>query len=317
MIRKFIAALAAVALAGAALSGPAQAAPVKPGGTIQKPVAGAGSAARLFGTPEFRYAGGKQFSITGHDGIRSTMTIEQPYLDTADYHSLMELAAIKSIVPSTGGAAQRNIVEIGWTVDRALNGGSAVPHLFVFAWKNGVGLGYNAAGGFVDNGTCGTNAGASLSADVGTQKGFILQYRTVAGGAAVEGWWAWHGNSAFSSGCWVGHWPATIWTTGVPTVTGFTGPGEAHWFGETVVDSAGAKCSDMGDGTLGSTYTAPIAQASDPAWVSSARLTSGATLTNASLTPFASHSTAYDTGAFSATTVLLGGPGDGGVTGGC
>ncbi len=319
MLKRIFAAMSGLTVAAAlVLAAPAQAATAEP---PRKPVLyEAGQAQnRLLTSPEYRYAGGKVTGITGHDGMRSTMTIEQPYLEGpgAGYHSLMELAAIKSIVPSTGGAAQRNIVEIGWTVDRALNGGSVQPHLFVFAWKNGTGLGYNAAGGFVDNGTCSVNAGDNVSVDVGTQRSFILQYKTLAT-ATVEGWWAWYGNSAFTTGCWVGHWPATIWTTGSPTVTGFTGPDEAQWFGEAVVDSlTGTQCTDMGDGTFGSTWTAPISQASDPAWVSSARLTNLATLTSPTLVPFQSHASAYDASAFSATTVLMGGPGNGGVTGGC
>jgi hypothetical protein len=51
-------------------------------------------------------------------------------------HSLAELA-----VQSAG---QQQTVEVGWTVDRAE--GDLRPHLFVFAWVNGQGLGYDCCG---------------------------------------------------------------------------------------------------------------------------------------------------------------------------
>ena len=41
-------------------------------------------------------------------------------------------------------AGQQQVVEVGWTVDGAQ--GDLLPHLFVFAWVNGKGLGYDCCG---------------------------------------------------------------------------------------------------------------------------------------------------------------------------
>ena len=41
-------------------------------------------------------------------------------------------------------AGQQQVVEVGWTVDSAQ--GDLLPHLFVFAWVNGQGLGYDCCG---------------------------------------------------------------------------------------------------------------------------------------------------------------------------
>lgn len=51
-------------------------------------------------------------------------------------HSLAEI--------TVQSAGQQQVVEVGWTVDGAQ--GDLLPHLFVFAWVNGKGLGYDCCG---------------------------------------------------------------------------------------------------------------------------------------------------------------------------
>jgi hypothetical protein len=70
-------------------------------------------------------------------GASAVLPQAHPKLDPpAVGHSLAEVA-----VQSAG---QQQVVEVGWTVDSAE--GDLRPHLFVFAWVNGKGLGYDCCG---------------------------------------------------------------------------------------------------------------------------------------------------------------------------
>lgn len=70
-------------------------------------------------------------------GASALLPQAQPKLDPPGVgHSLAEVA-----VQSAG---QQQVVEVGWTVDSAE--GDLRPHLFVFAWVNGKGLGYDCCG---------------------------------------------------------------------------------------------------------------------------------------------------------------------------
>jgi hypothetical protein len=80
----------------------------------------------------FLYGGAFQFAAA--DGANMFMTVSRPALAAGDFHSLGEMAA--------ESADGRNIVEVGWTVDRGLFGDSE-PHLFVFHWVNGAPTCYN------------------------------------------------------------------------------------------------------------------------------------------------------------------------------
>src|SRR4051794_35872590 len=69
------------------------------------------------------------------DGASANLVIGRPYLDKADWHTLSEIA-----VQSADG---QQTIEVGWTVDRAVNGDED-PHLFVFSWVDGVPSCYNS-----------------------------------------------------------------------------------------------------------------------------------------------------------------------------
>lgn len=75
------------------------------------------------GVPQYHYAGAYQYVTTS--GVAAYLDQPQPCLATSDNHSLAEIS-----VQSADG---RQIVEVGWTVDRELNG-DAQPHLFVYHW---------------------------------------------------------------------------------------------------------------------------------------------------------------------------------------
>jgi Neprosin len=178
--------------------------------------------------PFYFYSKGQQtFATTDTlDGAAIYFTVEKPYLAAADSHSLAEI----SVQSTTGG----NILEVGWTVDRGLNGGSDQPFLFVSWWKNGVWKCYNTnCPGYADYAANPINAGSSLSGvPVGTSKKFIIQHSGTT-------WWLgydtnWIGSIADSNFA-----PAT-----------FVKPGVVQGFAELAAASA-KPCSDVGNGILG------------------------------------------------------------------
>jgi hypothetical protein len=86
----------------------------------------------------YNYVAGRQYAYYA-TGASVDLWRARPNLDPNDpsSHSLEELA-----VQSSDGL---QIVEVGWTVDRGLNGDTA-PHLFVFHWIDGVPTCYNGCG---------------------------------------------------------------------------------------------------------------------------------------------------------------------------
>ncbi|WP_305787609.1 neprosin family prolyl endopeptidase [Symbioplanes lichenis] len=161
----------------------------------------------------YHYAYGKQVGAT--DGSWANIHIAKPELAEEDYHSLAEIA-----LQSEDG---KQIVEIGWTVDRGVNG-DADPHLFVFSWQNGVAGCYNACG-FVQYSKT-VKPGDTLPVE--GQKRFGIQH-------ASGVWWV-----AYNSE-WIGYFPDKLWD-GTYTRGGLT-----QWFGE-VAASSEKPCTQMGNG---------------------------------------------------------------------
>jgi hypothetical protein len=85
--------------------------------------------------PCYLYDGALQQAET--DGVYTNVTIGKPSLDKSDYHTLGEIAVQSA---ETGDA-----VEVGWTVDRGVNGDED-PHLFVYHWVGHVNSCYNGCG---------------------------------------------------------------------------------------------------------------------------------------------------------------------------
>jgi hypothetical protein len=151
------------------------------------------------------------------------MTVARPTLAAGDFHTLGEVAA--------QSADGRQIVEVGWTVDRGLFG-DANPHLFVFHWVNGVATCYNGCG-FVPASSIAT---AGMTLPVGGTPQFAIQH--------FQGnWWVGY------SGTWFGFFPDSLWSGG------FTKAGLTQWFGEVAANS-GSPCTDMGTGLLPSSTSA-------------------------------------------------------------
>jgi hypothetical protein len=143
-----------------------------------------------YGTAEQNYTGG-----ASSDGFTVTAPVSKPALLTSDNHTLFELS-----VQHVRANGHRDIVEVGWNVDRTVNGDDN-PHLFVFRWVDGVPGTYNGSG-FVPAVGATYTAGQSLAAHIGLAK----QFEVIHIGTA---WWIRYANT------WVGAFPDSIWGTGV------------------------------------------------------------------------------------------------------
>lgn len=152
-------------------------------------------------------------------GAKVSFTTAKPGLGSKDYHSITELA-----VESADG---QQVVEVGWTVDKGLNGDSS-PHLFVYHWVNGGSTCYNACG-FVQVSTT-IRPGALLAAGtIGTYKIAFTNNK----------WWVYY------KGQQVGYFPASLWRGT------FTKLGLVQVFGEVAASPSALPHTKMGNGVLG------------------------------------------------------------------
>ncbi|MEU4694445.1 neprosin family prolyl endopeptidase [Actinoplanes sp. NPDC023714] len=164
-------------------------------------------------TVNYLYSVGTQAVVS--DGAYANLTISKPKLAKEDYHSLAELA-----VQSADG---QQIVEVGWTVDRLVNGDDD-PHLFVYHWIDRKTTCYNTCG-FVQY-SKNIAPGDVLAQDKAAR--FGIQFFNGA-------WWV-----AFDSE-WVGYFPGQLWDDK------FTKTGLVQVFGE-VAASSPTPCTEMGNG---------------------------------------------------------------------
>ncbi|BBH65803.1 hypothetical protein ACTI_24880 [Actinoplanes sp. OR16] len=179
-------------------------------------------------TVNYLYSVGTQAAVS--DGAYANLTISKPKLDKEDYHSLAELA-----VQSADG---RQIVEVGWTVDRLVNGDDD-PHLFVYHWVDRKTTCYN---------TCGW---VQYSKNI-TPGDVLAQDKTARFGIQFfnDAWWV-----AFDSE-WVGYFPGKIWGDK------FTKTGLVQVFGEVAAASP-TPCTEMGNGVgAGDTAAARVGSVS-------------------------------------------------------
>ncbi|WP_242624935.1 neprosin family prolyl endopeptidase [Krasilnikovia cinnamomea] len=180
-------------------------APVPP--PLTEPVPRAGSQVN------FLYGVGSQNAET--DGAYANFSIAKPKLASGDFHTLAELS-----VQSADGA---QIVEVGWTVDRTVNGDSD-PHIFVYHWVNRKETCYNACG-FVQYSQT-VKPGDTLPE--GGNKRFGIQHYN-------DAWWVAYDTE------WLGYFPDSLWNGQ------FTRSGQVQFFGEVASPST-QPCSHMGNG---------------------------------------------------------------------
>jgi hypothetical protein len=186
--------------------------PPAPPSTVSSVMAAAAKADK----PIYHYLVGTQLGET--DGSWANLTIEKPRLAEGDFHTLAEISV-------ESGGETPHAVEVGWTVDRGVNGDSD-PHLFVYYWKDGVPICYNACGFTMYSKT--VKPGDTLP--VGESKRFGIQH---SGGA----WWI-----AYDSE-WIGYFSDKNWESR------FTKGSVTQWFGE-VAASTLTPCTQMGNGKL-------------------------------------------------------------------
>lgn len=214
--------------------------------------------------PFYIYAGRTQAAATA--GAYSTMDAEAPHIDAVNgYHSLAEVEIEKT---NAGG---KQVVEVGWTVDPALNGDSN-PHLFVAWWKNGVFQCYNTAcAGFVQLASPAPQAGQTLTTGVAASKRYGLQYSatTPSGG----GWWFYASSPTTA----FGYIPNTAWGT-----SAFSQSDKVQMFGESASSSL-PTCNYVGSGTQGSTTAVPAAFFSSNSYISGPTVAMTTAVTDPSL----------------------------------
>ena len=195
------------------------------------------------GDPCFLYDGAQQAAET--DGVYVNVSIGKPTLDKADYHSLGEIAVQSNEDGDPTPAA--DAVEVGWTVDRQVNGDDD-PHLFVYHWIKHQGTCYNGCG-FVQY-SKNLKPGDTLS--YGVIKKFGIQYFNGA-------WWI-----AFDSE-WIGYFPEQLWND---QDIKFSSTDYVQVYGE-VAGPTLTPCSAMGTGAAGDTsagaYMASISYLNGPA----------------------------------------------------
>jgi hypothetical protein len=181
----------------------------------------------------YYYAGAYQFVVS--PGSSAFYTQHLPWLMPTDAHTLAEMA-----VQSTD---RRQIVEVGWIVDRTGYGDENL-HLFVYHWINGVETCYNGCGWVQSSAT--RFPGMKLKYD-GSVSQYMIQYRD-------GNWWIGY------QGEWIGYFPGSLWSGT------YTASGLIQWFGELAADPAVTPpLSSIGNyypGASGNPYTAQITQVS-------------------------------------------------------
>lgn len=213
----------------------------------------------------YHYAGAAQY-VTA-TGASVKLSQANPRLSSHDYHSLMEMA-----VESADG---KQIVEVGWTVDRTM--GYTSPHLFVYHWVNGQTSCYNGCGFVQVSGS--VYPGQAVT--VGATGSYSIRY---SGGQ----WQIWYNNIE------VGYFPASLWGGT------YTKLGLVQVFGEVSASSA-KPCTQMGNGIFGShAGSAQISSFSLIGATTAAKLYSYVSNTSSSY---------YNYGAATATSLRIGGPG--------
>jgi hypothetical protein len=211
------------ATSSATTAPPAATAPAQPLAASSDPTpntspAPSGSASKDPSTRKvnFLYSVGSEAATA--DGVYVAMDVRKPTLAKGDYHTLAELALQSADTQQT--------IEVGWTVDRSVNGDEE-PHLFVFHWVNNQPTCYNTCGFVPYKG--GVSPGDTLP--IGNLKMFGIQHNDGA-------WWIAYDNT------FVGYFPDREWSSqGVD----FTKGGFFQAFGEVAASST-SPCTQMGSG---------------------------------------------------------------------
>jgi uncharacterized protein (TIGR03382 family) len=227
---------------------------------------------------EYLYVAESQ-SMGGHTAGAGAMVVQaDPAVGATDFHSLAEIA-----VESGDG---KQIVELGWTVDRGVNG-DLQPHVFAFHWVNGQQTCYNACGWVQVS----TTKMPGMPVVAGESHRFEIKL-------VNNDWWEFYDGEA------MGYFPQTEFNGA------FTQATLVQWFGE-VAASSKSPCTQMGNGKLGA----------DPASASFEDVhlfDPGGTMVAAAVQPGAvTNPGLYNLGRAMPTSFGFGGPGTTTATGCC
>ena len=171
-------------------------------------------------TPSIYYFYNSAYQFYSSTGTSANITQPSPYLAPPDFHTLAEITA-----ESSDG---RQVVELGWTVDRNINGGSTAPHLFTFHWIDGNPTCYNGCGYVQVSSTRYPGMPVNITT---TPQEYTINYFS-------GNWWIGYQNE------WIGYFPGTLWGGG------YTNGDLFQWFGE-VSAMSNTPCTYMGDGLFG------------------------------------------------------------------
>jgi hypothetical protein len=166
----------------------------------------------------FLYGEAHQSAVA--DGAYGYYTVGKPAVASVANHGTHSLA---ELAVSSGGS---QIVEVGWIVDRNLNGDDN-PHLFVYHWVDGNQSCYNGCG-FVPFVGGDITPGVTLPvSDTDLHQFWIVH--------SVTDWLVGYDNH------YLGHFPDSLWGGR------FTKSDMVQWFGE-VADPTTSPCTEMGNG---------------------------------------------------------------------
>ncbi|HMU50927.1 MAG TPA: neprosin family prolyl endopeptidase [Geminicoccaceae bacterium] len=170
------------------------------------------------------YAGARQ-ALNQSIGIQGDFSTARPSLVVRDHHTLAELAA--------QSADGKQIIEVGWTVDRQLNNDSE-PHLFVFYWVDGKAAPFSSGqynSGFEHYTTRPDRLPGAKVVVSNTPVRLAIRHHN-------SEWWIFYKDQ------WIGYFPDSLWTNR------FKNLGLGQWFGE-VAASTRQPTTWMGNGLHG------------------------------------------------------------------
>jgi hypothetical protein len=176
------------------------------------------------------FAAGAVQNATASNGAFGTFTVNKPFVASTDFFSEMSVVV--------GSATGNDSVEVGWRVDRALNGDDQ-PHLFVGSAVKGSIKCPNACGfEQVD-----PNVRVGMALEVGSSHRFLIQQ--------FSGVW-WIGDNS----TWFGFFRNSVWGGA------FTQAGSVLFRGEVFVGTS-MPCTDMGSGVWPLSPTSGAASITD------------------------------------------------------
>ena len=246
------------------------------------------------------YAGGYQYP-TGSplpDGGYSRFRIALPYRNSADFHVVTEVAV-------ESADSQQTVEIVAVTSDNICGVGNS-PCLYPYHWIHNVGQGWGVNFTPV--------VGSPITVGETLPVGSDLRRFEIAFFDGV--WWLGY-EKTLGTYTWFGYFHGNLWTGASPSVT-FNKMGLGQVFGEVAANSS-TPCTDMGNGQFGDNGATPPVTNTSAGYTNSWTLRNPATGVTPSLSVNEPTPTLYRMG-FQTSSVRsfhYGGPGSGGVVGGC